>query len=270
MKLGIVNNQVTLLTRQDDHLLGQMVRNTDTIFDAISNRSNLELSEKFEVNQKELQMPVPEPRQVFAVGMNYTDHSREINIALPKVPSIFTKFQSSLTDPNVTVKKHGNQTDWETELVIVIGKDGRNIAKENVDQFIAGYMVGQDLSDRFVQLENTDAPQFSMGKSFEKYGPVGPWLTTPDDIKDLGDLEIETRVNGIVMQHSQLKNMIFDTPTLVSYLSSIVELKSGDIIFTGTPSGVGLGRDPKVFLRSGDDLISEIEGLCQLHIEITE
>lgn len=270
MKLGIVNNQVTLLTEQDGRLLGQKVQNADTIFEAISNKSNLDLSEKFEVNQQELQMPVPIPEQVFAVGMNYTDHSHEIDIALPKVPSIFTKFQSSLTDPNVTVKKHGDQTDWETELVIVVGKGGRDITKESVDQHIAGYMVGQDLSDRFVQLENLDAPQFSMGKSFEKYGPIGPWLTTPDDIKELGELEIETKVNGNVMQHSQLKNMIFDTPTLVSYLSTIVELKAGDIIFAGTPSGVGLGRDPKVFLQTGDRLTSEIEGLGQLHIEITE
>lgn len=216
----------------------------------------------------DLQAPIPQPGQVFAIGMNYADHSKEIHLDLPKTPSIFTKFPSSITGPTPTVQHHGTKTDWETELVVVIGTGGRNISEAAAPAHIAGYMVGEDLSDRAVQFAN-DPAQFSLGKSFENYAPIGPWLTTPADVGDLAQFEITTTVNGSVMQHAPLSQMVFDVPTLVAYLSTIVELRPGDLIFTGTPEGTGTGHDPQRFLQAGDHLTGTITGLGELAITIS-
>ncbi|MFJ6962588.1 MAG: fumarylacetoacetate hydrolase family protein, partial [Lactiplantibacillus plantarum] len=207
------------------------------------------------------------PQQIFAVGMNYRDHSAEIHITLPKVPSIFTKFSSSLAPANVTVVTHGPETDWETELVVMIGKGGRDIATADAMAHVAGVMVGEDLSDRAVQFEN-DNPQFSMGKSFENYAPVGPWLTTVDELANLDDEVITTTVNGQTMQQAPLSQLIFKVPDLVHYLSTVCELQPGDLIFTGTPSGTGVGRNPQVFLQAGDQLCGQITHLGTLNITI--
>lgn len=212
-----------------------------------------------------LEAPISQPRQIYAVGFNYRDHLKELKTKAPTVPNIFTKFVSSLTGPNPTVKIPSPMTDWETELVIVIGQGGRNISLDSAKKHIAGYMVGQDLSDRQLQFAN-DEPQFSLAKSYENFSPVGPWLTTPDEIDDLGSLTITTTLNGVEKQRSQLKNLIFDPAKLVSYLSSITELYPGDLIFTGTPGGVGAGRNPQEFLKPGDKLVSRIDQLGQLTI----
>lgn len=210
--------------------------------------------------------PITDSKQIFAVGFNYRDHLNELKTKAPSVPNIFTKFVSSITGPDPLVHIPSPKTDWETELVIVISTGGRNITKENAKKHIAGYMIGQDLSDRQLQFTN-DQPQFSLAKSYEKFSPIGPWLTTPDEIDDLGKLNITTKVNGVQKQHSQLKNLIFDPSDLVSYLSSITKLYPGDLIFTGTPGGVGAGRDPQEFLKPGDTLISQIDQLGQLTVK---
>ncbi|KRO18071.1 fumarylacetoacetate hydrolase family protein [Lacticaseibacillus saniviri] len=270
MKLGMYHNQVVAITVEGDTVVGQIVQSAATVFEVIENGlAHYTLEAAHPLDMAALQMPIPVPTQVFAVGMNYRDHSQEIHIQLPEVPSIFTKFQTSLAAPNVTVKRHGDKTDWETELVIVIGRGGRDITKADALTHVAGYMIGQDLSDRAVQFANA-TPQFSMGKSFENYGPMGPWVTTPDEISELGQLQIETRVNDQVMQHATLDQMIFDVPTLISYVSSVTELVAGDVIFTGTPSGVGVGRDPQQFLQPGDKLVSAIDQLGSLNITIQD
>lgn len=212
-----------------------------------------------------LEAPITDSKQIFAVGFNYRDHLQELKTKAPKSPNIFTKFVSSLAGPNPTVAIPSSKTDWETELVVVIGKDGRNIKKIDAQEHIAGYMIGQDLSDRQLQFAN-DEPQFSLAKSYKNFSPIGPWLTTPDEIDDLGSLNISTTLNGVEKQHSQLKNLIFDPKNLVSYLSTIAELYPGDLIFTGTPGGVGAGRNPQEFLKPGDQLISRIDQLGQLTI----
>lgn len=214
-----------------------------------------------------LEAPIQQPRQIFALGMNYEDHAREINEPLPQVPSVFTKYASALTGPVSTVARVGEQMDWETELVAVIDTRGRDIAEAAAEDFLAGYLVGEDFSARDVQFAN-DPAQFSLSKSFANFAPIGPWLTTPDEIQDLGALTITTTVNGKEMQHSTLAQLHFTVPALIHYLSTIVELQPGDLIFTGTPAGTGTGRDPQVFLQSGDHVQATIAQLGDLQLTI--
>ncbi|MCH4057191.1 MAG: fumarylacetoacetate hydrolase family protein [Lactobacillaceae bacterium] len=216
---------------------------------------------------QELQAPVTTPRQIFAVGFNYREHLTELATQAPKSPNVFTKFPSSLAGPRPTVKIPSPQTDWETELVIVIGRGGRQFTTATALDHVAGYMVGQDLSDRQLQFAN-DKPQFSLAKSYANFAPMGPWLTTIDEVADLGSLTLSTTVNGVEKQKSSLAHLIFGVPELVSYLSQIVALYPGDLIFTGTPGGVGAGRSPQEFLHSGDQLVSRIEQLGELVINL--
>ncbi len=263
MKLAMYKNRVALVN--DDNIqLVNGVKNLQELLPHLNDK--LFFSEKrAKPNMRDFSLPIAEPKQIFAVGFNYRDHMKELKTTAPKAPNIFTKFVSSLTGPNPTVKIPSPQTDWETELVIVIGQGGRDIKVKEASQHIAGFMVGQDLSDRKLQFLNANS-QFSLAKSYQNFSPIGPWLTTPDEIDDLGSLSITTQVNGVEKQHSQLKNLIFDTNDLVSYLSSITKLYPGDLIFTGTPGGVGSGRNPQEFLQPGDQLISKIDQLGQLTI----
>ncbi|MCM8609492.1 MULTISPECIES: fumarylacetoacetate hydrolase family protein [Lactiplantibacillus] len=265
MKIGMRANRPFIITAENQ---GQPILNAQTVLEALymaPGKRQLGPVETFE--PEDLAAPVTQPRQIFAVGMNYRDHSEEIHITLPKVPSIFTKFSSSLAPANVVVTAHGPKTDWETELVVMIGRGGREIPVADAMNHVAGVMVGEDLSDRDVQFEN-DNPQFSMGKSFENYAPVGPWLTTVDELASLDDEVITTTVNGQTMQQAPLRQLIFKVPDLVHYLSTVCDLQPGDLIFTGTPSGTGVGRDPQVFLKSGDQLTGHITHLGTLNITI--
>ncbi|AOG31978.1 fumarylacetoacetate hydrolase family protein [Lactiplantibacillus plantarum] len=265
MKIGMRANRPFIIT---DEQHGQIVLNAKTVLEALHMpAADRKLGSLETFAPQELAAPITAPQQIFAVGMNYRDHSAEIHITLPKVPSIFTKFSSSLAPANVTVATHGPETDWETELVVMIGKGGRDIATADAMAHVAGVMVGEDLSDRAVQFEN-DNPQFSMGKSFENYAPVGPWLTTVDELANLDDEVITTTVNGQTMQQASLSQLIFKVPDLVHYLSTVCELQPGDLIFTGTPSGTGVGRNPQVFLQAGDQLCGQITHLGTLNITI--
>lgn len=263
MKLAMYHQQPVLITK--DNL--QQINDYPDIQTLLPHlREKLSLGSKQTLpDPLDLSAPITNPKQIFAVGFNYRDHLNELKTKAPQVPNIFTKFVSSLTGPNPTVHIPSPKTDWETELVIVIGQGGRNIDKDKALAYIGGFMVGQDLSDRQLQFAN-DQPQFSLAKSYENFSPIGPWLTTTDEIDNLGKLNITTTLNGVEKQHSQLANLIFDPSALVSYLSSITKLYPGDLIFTGTPGGVGAGRDPQEFIQPGDTLISSIEQLGKLTI----
>lgn len=226
-----------------------------------------ELSQPFEPG--DLQAPVPRPSQVFGIGLNYAEHAAESQMTLPEHPLVFTKFPSSVAGPDVTVRLTGDRVDWEAELVIVIGRGGRDIEVGDAWDAIAGFTVGQDLSDRTVQSRGNPA-QFSMGKSFQNFAPIGPAVVTLDELRaghDPDALRIGCRIADVdggeerVLQDGSTSDLIFSVPQLVARLSGIVALLPGDLIFTGTPSGVGLGRDPQVFLRDGQVLTTEIEGL---------
>jgi len=215
------------------------------------------------VDPAQLQPVVPRPPQVLAGGLNYRDHALESGMDLPAEPMVFTKFVSSLTGPTGEITLSPGNVDWEVELVAVIGTGGRHIAENDGWDHIAGLTVGQDISDRTAQFVSSP-PQFSMGKSFEGFAPIGPQLVTPDELPDRDDLEIGCRINGETMQKTRTSDMIFAIPTLVARLSAIVELLPGDIIFTGTPSGVGVGQKPPRFLQPGDELTTWCTGIGEM------
>ena len=211
--------------------------------------------------------PVPEPRQVFAIGLNYADHAAEASLPTPDFPVVFTKFPTSLSGPQTPVTLPSPGVDYEAEMVAVVGREAHKVRAADGWDYIAGLMVGQDLSEREVQRRGP-AAQFSMGKSFLGFSPTGPALVTLDDIEDPDDLAIKGWIGQEVLQDSRTKELIFSVPQLVEYLSGICRLLPGDLIFTGTPAGVGLSHTPPRFLRPGETLVTEIEGLGRLEIPL--
>lgn len=204
--------------------------------------------------------PITRPVQVFAIGLNYADHAGETGMELPTQPMVFTKWTSSLAGPGAVVSLPADTVDWEVELVAVIGRGGRNITAADALDHVAGYCIGQDISERRLQMVSSPA-QFSLAKSLQNFSPIGPWLTTLDEVADPMDLAISCRRDDEMLQQSRTSHLIFDVPTLIEYLSARIELLPGDVIFTGTPDGVGVGRRPRVFIEPGWTITSEIEGL---------
>ena len=203
---------------------------------------------------------VPRPPQVFAIGLNYRDHAAESGFALPTEPVVFTKYASSFTGPTGDIVLSPGNVDWEIELVAVLGRGGAAIPEADAWEHVAGLTVGQDVSDRTTQFV-VSPPQFGLGKSYPGYSPVGPSLVTPDEIADPDRLALGCEVNGSSVQKGSTADMVFGIPALIAKLSAIVTLLPGDVIFTGTPAGVGMGRDPQQFLHPGDVLTSWIEGI---------
>lgn len=210
--------------------------------------------------------PVPSPRQLFAIGLNYREHAIESNMAIPEHPVVFAKFQSSLTGPDATVTLPTDGIDWEVELVIVMGKEAHNVSAADGWDYVAGLTVGQDLSNRAVQTRGP-APQFSLGKSFPGFSPLGPVVVTPDEFADKNDLAISCALNGEVLQEGRTSDLIFPVGDIIARLSEIVTLYPGDLIYTGTPKGVGMGRTPQRYLVPGT-LVSTIEGIGDLNTHL--
>ncbi|HUQ56221.1 fumarylacetoacetate hydrolase family protein [Lentzea sp.] len=213
--------------------------------------------------------PVPRPHQVFAVALNYPPHAAEAGYRPPTDPLVFTKFPSCLTGPHATVELSGSRVDWEVELVVVIGQGGHHIPALRAWQHVAGLTVGQDLSDRHVQMLGSP-PQFSLAKSFPGFGPTGPALVTPDEVGNPDDLEISTILNGEVVQQASTADMIFPVTELVARLSAICPLLPGDLVFTGTPAGVGNRMVPPRYLTTNDSLVSRIAGIGELHTTFSQ
>lgn len=202
--------------------------------------------------------PVPRPQKSFGIGLNYANHAAEGSMDVPANPLVFTKFPSCIVGPAANVELRSDFCDYEGELVVVIGKGGKDIPKEAAWQHVVGVTIGEDISDRKAQFASKP-PHFDLGKSFDTFGPIGPVLVSTDEIADPGGLRIVTVVNGEEQQNDTISNLIFDIPTLVNYLSQITTLVTGDVIFTGTPSGIGAARG--VFLRDGDVIVTTIEGI---------
>ena len=215
-----------------------------------------------------LHAPSPRPRQVVGIGLNYADHAAESGLALPEQPLVFTKFASSVAGPDVDVVLPGPTVDWEAELVIVIAKGGRHIPRAEARSHVAGFTVGQDLSERTVQWQGQPA-QFSIGKSFENFAPIGPVIVTLDEFTDPDRLRLTTTIVSADGTETEVQNgstdqLIFGVDELIARLSETIELLPGDLIFTGTPPGVGAGRDPKRFLVAGERVVTEIEGIGRI------
>jgi 2-keto-4-pentenoate hydratase/2-oxohepta-3-ene-1,7-dioic acid hydratase in catechol pathway len=207
--------------------------------------------------------PVPHPRQVFAVALNYRPHAAEGGYQPPSDPLIFTKFPACIAGPVTEVRLPPGKVDWEVELVAVVGTGGHQIPRERAWDALAGLTVGQDLSERSLQMRGVP-PQFSLAKSFPGFGPTGPVALTADDLADPDDLALECAVDGEVVQSDRTSNMIFPISDLVAYISAACPLRPGDLIFTGTPAGVGNRRNPPRYLRGGQELVSRIDGIGEI------
>jgi 2-keto-4-pentenoate hydratase/2-oxohepta-3-ene-1,7-dioic acid hydratase in catechol pathway len=215
--------------------------------------------------QADLGAPAPAPRQVLAIGLNYAEHAAESGFDVPEEPTVmFTKWPSCLTGPVTEVElPEGGHTDWEVELVAVIGRRAFRVSAAEAWDHVAGLTVGQDISERTLQSAGP-SPQFSLAKSLPGFGPTGPWLVTPDEFANPDDLELGCSVNGNEMQKGRTGDLIFSVPAMIAALSQRLPLLPGDVLFTGTPSGVGLGRTPPVWLAAGDELVSYIAGIGEL------
>jgi 2-keto-4-pentenoate hydratase/2-oxohepta-3-ene-1,7-dioic acid hydratase in catechol pathway len=214
------------------------------------------------VDVQQLLAPVPRPPQVFAIGLNYKAHAQEGIFSVPEEPTVFTKWPTCIVGPSHTVELPVD-TDWEIELVVAISRRAFRVGAADAMSYVAGFTVGQDLSDRVLQRKGP-APQWSLGKSRYGFGPTGPWLVTLDELDDPNDMAIHSSLAGETLQSSRTSMLIFDIPTLIEYISALCPLLPGDLIFTGTPEGVGYARKPPRFLHPGDVLTSTIEGIGDL------
>lgn len=214
------------------------------------------------VSTVRLRAPVPQPGKLICIGLNYRDHCTEQNIPVPERPIIFSKFSSSIADPFVAVLRppETQQLDFEAELAVIIGSSGDDIPLANALDHVFGYTIFNDISARDLQFADS---QWTRGKSFPTFGPMGPWITTSDEIDDPQALSIKTRLNGTLVQDSSTAHMVFGVAELISYVSRL-GLEAGDVIVTGTPAGVGVFRKPPIFLQPHDQIEIEIERLGSL------
>ena len=205
---------------------------------------------------------VSKPEKFIGIGLNYSAHAKETDANAPKEPIVFFKANSSICGPydDVCLPKNSSKSDWEVELGVIIGKQTKNISKDKSMDHIFGFCIVNDVSEREYQLERSSG-QWDKGKAFDTFGPIGPYIVTKDEIKDVQNLNLQLKLNGKIMQKGNTQSMIFGVNHLVSYLSFFMTLKPGDIITTGTPPGCGIGRKPQIFLKSGDEMELQIDGL---------
>ena len=206
--------------------------------------------------------PIARPSKIICIGLNYSDHAKESNMSLPAEPVIFFKATTAIVGPNdnLIIPKNSKKTDWEVELAVVIGKKTSYVNEKDAMDHVAGYLLHNDYSEREFQLERSG--QWVKGKSCDSFAPLGPWLATKDEIDDVNNLRLWLTVNGKMMQDGNTKNLVFNIPKIVSYLSQFMTLLPGDVISTGTPAGVGLGQKPEpVYIKEGDVIELGIEGL---------
>jgi len=206
--------------------------------------------------------PVVNPAKIICVGLNYRDHAAESGAPIPREPILFSKYATALVghEQPIVLPPVSQEVDFEAELVIVVGRVGKNLSPETASRHVAGYTVGHDVSARDWQLKK-DGKQWMVGKTFDTFAPLGPELVTTDEVGDPHNLRISLRLNGQTMQDSNTQQMIFRVGDLLAYLSQVFTLQPGDLIFTGTPPGVGFARKPPVFLKGGDVVEVEIEKL---------
>lgn len=237
----------------------------------LTNNGIARLAEWLQTNQascpevpagERLGAPLHRPSKIVCIGLNYIDHAKESNMAVPTEPVVFFKSTTAICGPNddLIIPKNSTKTDWEVELAVVIGKKASYVEEKDAHEYIAGYVLHNDYSERAFQLERNG--QWVKGKSCDTFAPLGPWMVTADEIKDVNNLRLWLSVNGTMMQDGNSSNLIYKIPFLISYLSQFMTLLPGDIISTGTPAGVGLGIKPEpVYIKAGDVIELGIDGL---------
>jgi 2-keto-4-pentenoate hydratase/2-oxohepta-3-ene-1,7-dioic acid hydratase in catechol pathway len=271
MKLACIvyNGQTRVARIQDDTALVLDYASDDTgVVGAIRNQAHLAgIVEEVPLSTVTFCAPVPNPPRVFGIGLNYKDHAAETGREPPNVQTWFMKQSTSVNPPFAPVDKPvvSDAVDFEVELVVIIGKRARHVPIERAHEVIAGYCVGCDYSVRDWQRAT---PTMIMGKGFDTHAPFGPWMITPDDVGDTADLRLRCYVNGALMQDGCVGDMIFDVPQMIAHLSAAMTLLPGDIIFTGTPAGVGVARTPPLFLRESDVVRCEIDRLGMIEQRI--
>jgi 2-keto-4-pentenoate hydratase/2-oxohepta-3-ene-1,7-dioic acid hydratase in catechol pathway len=280
MKLANVDGRATLITRTD----GSRAEGVD-VARASNGRFGPDVPSLFEnwsafrragpdlataapalVEPEQLRAPSPLPRQVFGIGINYKAHAEETGAELPAKPATFTKFPTCLTGPFAEVELPEGMVDWEVELVVVIGDRAHRVTEGDAWDHVAGLTIGQDLSERGLQF--AAGAQFSLGKSYAGFGPMGPWLVTPDELDDPNDLALGCSIDGETVQDARTSDLIFGVGRLIDELSNVLPLLPGDVIFTGTPSGVGISRQPPRFLEPGQVIESWIEGVGSMRTRL--
>jgi len=211
----------------------------------------------------QLLAPLPRPPKIICIGLNYRDHAIESKMEIPKVPTVFSKFATSVIGPGETIllPRQSTQPDYEAEFAVIIGKGGRHIPRASWREHVFGYTNLNDVSARDYQMATS---QWTMGKTFDTFAPMGPAIVSADEIADPHNLDISLNINGEELQHSNTSNLIFRIPDLIEFLSSAFTLESGDVISTGTPSGVGFARKPPRWLKAGDEVVVRVEGLGEL------
>ncbi len=217
------------------------------------------------IERERLGSPSPKPSQVVAIGLNYADHASETGFDAPDgMPPVFTKFPTAVSGPYGQIDlPDGGNTDWEVEVVAVVGRTAHDVTARDAWSYVAGLSVGQDLSERISQMSGP-SPQFCMGKSFPGFAPMGPWLVTPDELEDKDDLPLGCAIDGRTVQFGRTSKLIFPIPALIARLSRVITLLPGDVIFTGTPEGVGLGMHPPRFVQPGESLRTWVDGIGEM------
>jgi 2-keto-4-pentenoate hydratase/2-oxohepta-3-ene-1,7-dioic acid hydratase in catechol pathway len=217
---------------------------------------------RYDSSATRLLPPIPDPPKIICLGLNYRDHAIESGTAIPKEPILFSKYATALIGPGdaIVLPPVSKEVDYEAELVIVVGKRGRNVKAAEAMRHVAGYTIGHDVSARDWQLKK-EGKQWMVGKTFDTFAPIGPVLVTTDELSDPHRLPIRLRLNGQIMQDSNTSQMIFNVGAVLEYISQVFTIEPGDVIFTGTPPGVGFARKPPVFLKSGDVVEVEIDGI---------
>jgi len=219
--------------------------------------------DKLALSSVKLLAPIPRPRKLICVGLNYRDHAAETGATIPDVPTIFNKFATAVIGPgaDIVLPRVSKSPDYEAEFAFVVGIGGRHIAAEDWKKHIFGYTIVNDVSARDYQRATT---QWLMGKTFDTFAPMGPWIVTADEIADPHNVNIQLEIDGEILQNSNTRELIFKIPDLIAFLSSVFTLEPGDIVSTGTPAGVGAARKPPRFLRPGEEVTVKIEGIGEL------
>jgi 2-keto-4-pentenoate hydratase/2-oxohepta-3-ene-1,7-dioic acid hydratase in catechol pathway len=249
----------------------QLLEEGEATLKAAAQAARREKVVSFPADQVKLLPPIPDPHKIVCLGLNYADHAREGGASIPKDPVLFSKYSTALIgqgDP-IVLPPVSQEVDYEAELVLVVGKGGRNIPEDRGLDHVAGYTIGHDVSARDWQLKK-DGKQWMVGKTFDTFAPTGPHLVTRDEIGDPHELGIRLRLNGETMQDSNTREMLFSIGRVLSYLSQVFTLQAGDLVFSGTPSGVGFTRKPPVFLKAGDVVEVEIEKLGVLRNSVVQ
>jgi len=273
MKLGVIKNKGAAVIIDNSYVLLESLGINKSLeeFTADEENSLVELKTKLSAHKEfipfkneELDAPLRMPGKIVAIGLNYIDHASESKMELPKHPLVFTKFNSSITGPydNILFSTSvTNRVDYEVELAVVIGKTAKNVSKEEALKYVFGYTIINDVSARDIQFSDG---QWVRGKSLDTFCPMGPFIVTADEINDPQDLQLTCTVNNDVLQNASTKDMIFGVAYLISILSKSFTFEPGDIISTGTPSGVGFSRKPPIYLKNGDVMITEVQKIGKL------